>query len=146
MNWDEKAKNDPLTGIEQFEAAFRARRNLLQTLFYSTRNSCSDAWAFHLRAEKSNAPGGSAISGLLTSIVYSFDKTVAEQTAQDAAWALMLIVDYALQRLGDSIRPVDTRDLGPKLSTGVRLSEVIWALANQARHLHEWMQNPHGKA
>jgi hypothetical protein len=140
MNLDEKAERDVLTGIDQFCAEFRARRNLLQTLFYSTRNSSRDAWAFHLRAQRSNEPGTPAISGLLTNTLYSFEKRVAEQTAQDAAWALMLIVDYALQRLGDTIKPCDIRVLGPILSVGVRLSAAIWALANQARHLHDWMQ------
>jgi hypothetical protein len=120
-------------GIDEFWAGIRYRRNLLQTLFYSTRNSSRDAWAFHRRAEKSD---------MLSSIIHSFDKTVAEQTAQDAAWALMLILDYALQRLKDTIAPIDTRDLGPTLSPGVRLTATIWALANQARHLHEWMQTP----
>ena len=95
----------------------------------------------HLRVERSDA-GGKALSGLLTSIYHSFEKAIAEQTAQDAAWALMLIADYAIQRLNDSIKPVDTRELGPVLATGVRLSACIWALANQARHLHEWMQTP----
>ena len=131
--------------IEQFAAGFYARRNLLQTLFYSSRNSSRDAWAFHLRVEKSNASGKPAIPGMLASMVHTFEQTVAEQTAQDAAWALILIVDYALQRLGDSIKPIDTRELGPTLSGGVRLGAAIWALANQARHLHEWMQTPNAR-
>lgn len=70
---------------------------------------------------------------------------MAEQTAQDAAWALMLIVDYALQRLADGIKPIDTRVLGPTLSGDVRLSAAVWALANQARHLHDWMQTPNAR-
>lgn len=137
----EEGRNTP-TPVDEFWAGFRARRTILQMLFYSTRNSSRDAWAFHLRLEKSNAPRETALSGPLASIFHSFDKTIAEQTAQDAAWAFMLIADYALQRLGDAIKPVDTRGLGPVLATGVRLSACVWALANQARHLHEWMQTP----
>lgn len=136
MSFDENTEGGPPNGIDEFWAGIRYRRNLLQTLFYSTRNSSRDAWALHLRVEK---------SGLVSSVLHSFDKTVAEQTAQDAAWALMLIVNYALQRLGDSIAPIDTRDLGPMLPPGVRLTATIWALANQARHLHEWMQTPSDK-
>lgn len=95
---------DRSSGVDEFAFAVRARRNLLQTLFYSTRNSSRDAWAHHLRIEKGNEQEGSVVSNLVLDVMHSWEKSVAEQTAQDAAWALMLIIDYSLQRLGDNDR------------------------------------------
>ena len=66
-------------------------------------------------------------------------KNAAEATAEDSAITFVLMVDRALQRLRPGIGAVDTRDLGPEIVPGVRLNRVIWALANQARHLHEWV-------
>ena len=132
------AGDEKSNGIGEFALAFRARRSILQTLFYATRNSSLDAWAFHQRVEKSTH-SEHPLAALVSGFLHSFDKTIAEQTAQDAAWAFVLIADYALQRLADSVEPLDTRELGPTLAHGVRLSAAVWALANQARHLHKWM-------
>jgi hypothetical protein len=66
--------------------------------------------------------------------------TAAQATAEDSAVALILIADYSIRRLGkegDGEIP-DTRTIGGDAYNGVKLNEAIWALANQARHLHEW--------
>jgi len=67
--------------------------------------------------------------------------TASEATAQDSAAAFIIICDYSLQRLAAEGMTADTRTIGPEAYNGVKLNQAIWALANQARHLHQWQQN-----
>ena len=138
-------KHSPLAvSAAMFALAIRAKRDILQTLFYATRSNAADAWAFHKRLENlehKREGGGFVVSpgNIMPRHELVNAKTAAEATAQDSALALMLIVDYSLQRFHDAAA-VDTRTIGDELADGVKLNAVIWALANQARHLHEWQR------
>ena len=63
----------------------------------------------------------------------------AEATAQDGAFAFILVLDYAVRRLGRLLPGIDKRTVGTTVMNGVKLNNAIWALANQARHADEWM-------
>jgi hypothetical protein len=128
-----------------FALAIRSKRDLLQTLFYATKNSAAEAWELHRRLEsmQTTPPDGgySVGAGNVMPRQQLVDtKSAAEATAQDSASAFMLIVDATIQRLRAGTEPLDTRDLGPLIGNGVRLNAAIWALANQARHIHAWIR------
>jgi hypothetical protein len=50
----------------------------------------------------------------------------------------MLIVDYSRRMFESAAGGICTRSLGPYITTDVTLNSAVWALANQARHLHSW--------
>jgi hypothetical protein len=125
-----------------YALAIRSKRDLLQTLFYATRNNAANAWTLHqglLEVEQPHPDGSVTIIGDITARQELRDaKTTAEATAQDSAWALILILDYSLQRFASAAPETDSRAVGPEVGNGVKLNAAIWALANQARHLHDW--------
>jgi hypothetical protein len=124
----------------------RAKRDLLQTLFYASRNSGDEAWSRHLRLKHAEQSGDARSRSLRAG--WAEEQEAYEHAAQDAASALMLIVDYARR---EAFTPEEleskARSLGLKLQHGasnagaaepVELNRAIWALANQARHVHQW--------
>jgi hypothetical protein len=138
-----------------YAMGIRSRRDLLQTLYYATKNSADEAWALHTQLQPLEPRLGLGASALGTAPLNGAppvragdvlprheilnSKRAAEATAQDAACALMLILDFSLQRLRQDISSLDTRELGPEIAPGIKLNNAIWALANQARHAHKWM-------
>lgn len=126
-----------------FAGSIRAKRETLQTLFYAAKNSWAEARALQLRYDALppldlySVPGngGGEHAAVLDG------KLGAEATAQDSAVAFIIICDYSLQRLRSEGGAADTRTLGLDAYGGVKLNQAIWALGNQARHLHEWQQN-----
>lgn len=130
-----------------FAMGIRSRRDVLQTLFYDTKNSAAEAWEFHRQLESLEVRydgGGVAVQAgnIMPRHELLNAKSAAEATAQDAASAFVLILDYAIRRLRRAIKPIDTRTLGPQVRNGVRLNAAIWALANQARHADAWLAVP----
>jgi hypothetical protein len=126
-----------------FALAIRSKRDLLQTLFYATKNNAAEAWELHRRLEaiQTTYPDGSYSIGpgnVMPRQQLVDAKSAAEATAQDSACAFMLIVDATIQRLRTGLDGMDTRDLGPTIEDGVKLNAAIWALANQSRHIHTW--------
>lgn len=127
----------------RFAGGIRAKRETLQTLFYAAKNGWAEAQALGLRYDALppldlySIPnnGGGEHATLLDG------KLAAEATARDSAVAFVIICDYSLQRLRTEGKTADTRSLGPDAYNGVKLNRAVWALANQARHLHEWQQN-----
>jgi hypothetical protein len=133
-----------------YALAIRSKRDLLQTLFYATRNSAADSWSFHRQIERYLSLHGDVAVGPWHSVAAPRElvegKRIAEATAQDSALALMLILDYSMQRFRtDAEGVVDSRTIGPAIGNGVKLNAAIWALANQARHIHEWEECDHDK-
>jgi hypothetical protein len=127
-----------------FALAIRSKRDLLQTLYYATKTNAAEAFAFDLRLNMvQEARAGGAYSVAPGNIMPRHElmnaKTAAEATAQDSAWAFFLIADYSLQRFRAAVPGIDTREIGPDVRNGVKLNAAIWALANQARHLHSWL-------
>ena len=138
-----------------YAMGIRSRRDLLQSLYYGIKNNAAEAWELHRRLQTLQqvqavntgslgaAPLNHGVSIRPGDIMPRHEvlnaKNAAEATAEDSAITLVLMVDRALQRLRPGISAVDTRDLGPEIVSGIRLNRVIWALANQARHLHEWI-------
>ncbi|MGB8267323.1 MAG: hypothetical protein WCE44_13410 [Candidatus Velthaea sp.] len=128
-----------------YASSIRARRDLLQTLYYATKNSGLEAAGYHRQAELARSQQGEDPNGSEELIRTLEDaQHAAEATAQDAAWSFMLIVDYAIRRLEQEMREINTRapsllTLGAETRTGVRLNAAIRAFANQARHFHEWI-------
>lgn len=125
----------------------RSRRDVLQTLFYATKNNAAEAWELHRQLEPLEVrydDGGVAVQAgnIMPRHELLNAKRAAEATAQDAASAFVLILDYAIRRLRRDIAPVDARILGPQVRNGVRLNNAIWALANQARHADDWLAVP----
>ena len=128
-----------------FAGTIRAKRETLQTLYYAAKNSWAEAQA--LKQRYAALPpldfytlriGGDTDQGHSTLLDA---QKAAEATAQDSAAAFIIICDYSLQRLRTEGETPDTRTLGADAYNGVKLNRAIWALANQARHLHEWQQN-----
>jgi len=128
-----------------FAGTIRAKRETLQTLFYAAKNSWAEAQALKQRYDALppldpytlGIGGGEDLghSALLDV------KIGAESNAQDSAAAFIIICDYSLQRLRTEGDTADTRTLGPDAYNGIKLNSAIWALANQARHLHAWQKN-----
>lgn len=139
-------------GIEQtartagaFAGAVRAKRDTLQTLYYSAKNSWTEARSLRARYDAlppfdpyEHALNGSTDVGHSTLLDAAI---AAEVTAQDSAAAFIMICDYSLQRINAEGLTVDTRTIGGEAYNGVKLNRAIWALANQTRHLHKWQQN-----
>lgn len=138
----------------RFALGIRSRRDILRTLYYATKNGADEAWAFHRklqalapRAALNSGPlGMSPLNGFIVSVGDVLPRhealngqRAAEASAQDSACALMLILDYSIQRLRDEVAPLDTRDVGHEIQPGIKLNKAIWALANQARHAHKWL-------
>jgi hypothetical protein len=128
-----------------FAGTVRAKRETLQTLYYAAKNSWDEARAMRQRyaALPPLDPYKLPIDGQrdLGHSALLDGAIAAEATAQDSASAFMVICDYSLQRLGTEAAVVDTRTIGADAYNGVKLNQAIWALANQARHLHKWQQN-----
>jgi hypothetical protein len=151
----------PVRAAANYAMGIRSRRDLLQTLYYATKNSADEAWALHTQLQpleprlgiNAAALGTAPINGappirpgdVLPRHEILNSKRAAEATAQDAACALMLILDFSLRRLEEGIGSLDTRELGPEIAPRIRLNKAIWALASQARHAHEWMATPDSK-
>jgi hypothetical protein len=72
-------------------------------------------------------------------------RSSAVSSAQDSAIALMIIIDYSLQRFRQAANIEDLRIVGVEAYSGVKLNEAIWSLANQARHLQEWERRDEAK-
>lgn len=130
-----------------FALGIRARRDVLSTLFYAVKNSAAEAWAFHLRIQEREEPRQGGMVAIKAGNVMPRQALIdakgeAEATAQDSAWALVLIADYAIQRLRSGIGDRDTRDIGADADRGVKFNRVVWALAAQARHAHTWLDRP----
>jgi hypothetical protein len=128
----------------EYARGIRARRDVLSTLFYAVKNSSADAWAYYTRQkglEQSEFDGRavSVPSGRDSERLTLIEaRKLAEASAQDSAWALFLIADYSLQRLRPGIGGIDLREVGPDLAPGVKFNRMVWAIANQARHAHDW--------
>lgn len=128
-----------------FVGAIRAKRDTLQTLYYAAKNSWAEAQALRKRYAalprvdpytlQIDSKADTGHSMLLDGAIG------AEATAQDSAAAFILICDYSLQRLSTEGSITDTRTIGAEAYNNVKLNRAIWALANQARHLHKWHQN-----
>jgi hypothetical protein len=142
-------KNDPrdprAVAAGDFALAILSKRDLLQTLYYATKTNAAEAFALHRRLNMvQEAPAGGAYAVapgkmMLPRHQLMNAKTAAESTAQDSAWAFFLIADYSLQRFRAAVPGINTREIGPNIRNGVKLNAAIWALANQARHLHSWL-------
>ena len=137
---------DPVAAAAaHYAVAVRSRRDILQTLFYETKNQGREAGALYskrLILENRHGDGSFSIgAGDIMPRQELFDaQTEAEATAQDAACALMLLADACIQRLRRAADGVpDTRTIGANTKNGVRLNAAIWALANQARHIDSWV-------
>lgn len=149
MSVDRQALED---GATRYARYIIAKRDLLQTLFYASRNSGDEAWSRYRRlegAEESGQMPTQAVSARLTDEHEAF-----ERAAQDAAFSLMLIIDYTRREaftpnevemeargFGYTV-PRATSDTSP--NPPVELNRAIWALANQARHLHQVAETVRG--
>jgi hypothetical protein len=132
------------TAAALYALEIRSRRDLLETLYYATKNGADEAWELHrrLQALKNRKDTGTPeldVGDVLVQQDLINSARAAEATAMDSASTLVLILDKILQRLGLRIGDLDTRDLGPDIEQGIKLNRAIWALANQARHLHKWV-------
>lgn len=131
--------------VANFAGTIRAKREVLQTLYYAAKNSWTEALALRQRLKavppldltKPRTPGDDDLGYT----EFHDDAVAAEATAQDSAAAFMIICDYSLRRLRTEGDTVDTRTIGADAYNGVKLNKAIWALANQARHLDKWQQN-----
>ena len=128
-----------------FAGTIRAKRETLQTLYYAAKNSWAEAQALKRRFD-ALPPMDLYTLGLNSDADLEYSTLLdgqkgAEATAQDSAVAFIIICDYSLQRLRTEGKTADTRTLGADAYRGVKLNKAIWALANQARHLHDWQNN-----
>lgn len=118
------------TAAGNFKASIRARRPLLEHLFEESLKN--------LTFVQSQTEGSEEV-------------TIAQWMSQDCANALVLILDYAIVRylsssgaLKSSGRAELHRELerrGPHAYGGVKFARAIAALADLARHLHEFQSN-----
>jgi hypothetical protein len=137
--------SDGAKAAGEFASSIRSRRELLQTLYYATKNGSAEAWAFHQRRlvlPPEDGPHDSAAEKARQTLADG--QHAAEATARDAAWAFVLIVDYAIRRLGADLMAAksatpDPLAIGAESLHGVKLNDAVRAFANQARHLHDWM-------
>ncbi len=130
----------------EYASSIRSRRELLQTLYYATKNGSAEAWAFHQRRLALPPEDGTYDSSVEKARQTLLDgQHAAEATARDAAWAFVLIVDYALRRLAAALKTAksvapDPLVVGAESLSGVKLNEAVRAFANQERHLHDWLE------
>jgi hypothetical protein len=130
-----------------YASTILAKRSTLRSLFYDALTNWQESQVLGRRrnAIYMQTPDGSTVirpgqemeERLVTNAL-----TVAQSVSQDSANALMLIVDYSLQRFAQDARLNDWRNLGVEAYGTVSLNSAIYALANQARHLHDWKKSP----
>jgi hypothetical protein len=135
----------------EYARAIRAKRDILQTLFYAVRNKSIEVKAFDKRIDiVAPAVGYTTMSGAIEYrrsatggtdqewYELACERSAAHFSAQDSASAMMLIIGYSLKRLRTAGPLPKITDIGRDSYNGVKLNAAIWALANQARHVDNW--------
>jgi len=127
-----------------YASSIVARRGVWQSLYYDALNNWRESNVLGKRRQKlfvrrSDGSAGFRAGKADEALTVTDAHTVSLGTAQDSAYALMVILDYSLQRFAREAQLKNVIDLGQKAYGGATFNEAIYALANQARHLHAWM-------